>query len=360
MENKGFLTKQIITYIGNKRKLLPYIEEHLLSAKNKIGKNKISCLDMFSGSGIVSRLMKKHSSKIVANDLEKYSEIINKCFLSNKSETNLGDLEEKKLYLTERIESGLEEGFISKLYAPQDEENISEQDRVFYTKRNAVFLDTAMKQILLLPEEDRKFFIAPLMSEASVHVNTSGIFKGFYKNKEGIGKFGGTAENALARIKGNIKLCTPIFSNFECEFEVKREDANNLVCENIDFAYLDPPYNQHPYGSNYFMLNLLADYKEPREISSVSGIPKDWNRSSFNRKAEAEKSLFSIVERLDAKLILISYNSEGFVSLERFKEKLSTLGRLSSQEIIYDAFKGSRNLSGRDLKVKEFLFLLEK
>jgi len=32
---------------------------------------------------------------------------------------------------------------------------------------------------------------------------------------------------------------------------------------------LDPPYNQHPYGSNYFMLNLLADYREPADVSAV-------------------------------------------------------------------------------------------
>ena len=35
---------------------------------------------------------------------------------------------------------------------------------------------------------------------------------------------------------------------------------------------LDPPYNQHPYGSNYFMLNLICDYREPVEISAVSAI----------------------------------------------------------------------------------------
>ena len=53
----------------------------------------------------------------------------------------------------------------------------------------------------------------------------------------------------------------------------------------VDVAYLDPPYNQHPYGSNYFMLNLLASGREPaaEELSQVSGIPKNWNRSHYNK-----------------------------------------------------------------------------
>ena len=35
----------------------------------------------------------------------------------------------------------------------------------------------------------------------------------------------------------------------------------------LDLVYLDPPYNQHPYGSNYFMLNLLVDYRAPLKPS---------------------------------------------------------------------------------------------
>ncbi|MDR0684304.1 MAG: DNA adenine methylase [Spirochaetaceae bacterium] len=38
-------------------------------------------------------------------------------------------------------------------------------------------------------------------------------------------------------------------------------DSNKIInnIPEVDLAYLDPPYNQHPYGSNYFMLNLILD-----------------------------------------------------------------------------------------------------
>ena len=71
-ENNEFLTTQIITYIGNKRSLLARIENEIFEVKKEIGKQKLVCADLFSGSGIVARMMKKHSEKLIANDLEKY------------------------------------------------------------------------------------------------------------------------------------------------------------------------------------------------------------------------------------------------------------------------------------------------
>jgi adenine-specific DNA-methyltransferase len=133
----------------------------------------------------------------------------------------------------------------------------------------------------------RPFFLAPLLSEASIHSNTSGVFKGFYKNREtGIGQFGGRNRDALARIKGEIRLPFPVFSNFDCDYVIYGGDSNEVVrgAPEVDLAYLDPPYNQHPFGSNYFMLNLIAEYKAPAALSPASGIPPDWNRSVYNKK----------------------------------------------------------------------------
>ena len=83
-ENPKYLTDQIITYIGNKRSLLPFISEAVKSVKKELSKEKISILDMFAGSGIVSRMIKSHSSILMSNDLETYSRVSSECYLSNK------------------------------------------------------------------------------------------------------------------------------------------------------------------------------------------------------------------------------------------------------------------------------------
>jgi adenine-specific DNA-methyltransferase len=253
-------------------------------------------------------------------------------------------------------------GFISELYAPQADDNIQYGERVFYTRRNAVFLDTFCRALVATPIELRPFVLAPVLAQASMYANTSGVFKGFYKNKDGVGQFGGAAKNALTRIKRNIEIQAPVFSNFSCVVYLHNTDANALVRElgPVDVAYFDPPYNQHPYGSNYFMLNLLCNYQRPHEISSVSGIPTDWNRSLYNKRQHAEAALFDAVENVKAKLVLISYNSEGFVAHDRFLSELVSLGDVSVMDTKYNTFRGCRNLSGRDIHVTENLYLIDK
>lgn len=202
-----------------------------------------------------------------------------------------------------------------------------------------------------------------LLYEASVKNNTGGVFKGFYKNsKTNIGQFGGNGRNALTRILSDINIQKPVFSNYECKVHVLQGDSN-LICKTlpeVDLAYLDPPYNQHPYGSNYFMLNLINNYKEPETISKVSGIPTDWNKSTYNKKAEALRSLKELCQNLNSKYILISFNSEGFVSYEEMTTMLESMGDVKTFDHKYNVFRACRNLKDRDIHVFEYLFLLKK
>lgn len=362
MENEEYLTKQIITYIGNKRSLLPFIGNAVDEVKKRLGKSKLTFFDVFSGSGIVARFLKQHSQTIYANDLEDYSYLINKCYLSNRSTIDWNLLESTLIDVKQRIKKEWKEGFITDLYAPKDENDINKYDRVFYTRRNAMYIDTARSIIETLPQKLKKYFLAPLLYEASVHNNTSGVFKGFYKNHEGIGQFGGHGKNALTRIMKDICLELPVFSNFECEYKVTQMDAARAVksIQEIDLAYMDPPYNQHPYGSNYFILNLIANNKKPLSFSRVSGIPDDWNRSLYNKRQSAQNELFSTVQACPAKFILISYNSEGFVKYNDFINFLSKIGKVTSFETVYNTFRACRNLRNRAAKIAEYLFLLEK
>jgi adenine-specific DNA-methyltransferase len=361
-ENPAYLTEQLITYIGNKRLLLDLIGQGLAIVKNRINQKKIIIADLFSGSGVVSRYCKQHASKLITNDLEDYCKVINKCYLSNSTNRSCTEINKAYNWITHELSKELKRGFISDLYSPADENNIVPSDRVFYTNRNAKFLDTARMLIGEMPSHLQFFFLAPLLSEASIHANTSGVFKGFYKSKDGIGQYGGAGRNALSRIMKDIKICKPIFSRFDCDVDIHQCDANALAKElkRIDVTYLDPPYNQHPYGSNYFMLNLLTNYQRPNKISKISGIPIEWNRSQYNAKKEAGNSLFNLISECDSKFFLISYNSEGFIDYETFKSTLNKIGTLTILETPYNAFRGSRNLANRSIHVTEFLYLLEK
>lgn len=363
-ENEKFLTEQIITYIGNKRSLLSFIGTAIDYVKADLNKEKLSTVDIFSGSGVVSRYLKQHSSHLITNDLEDYSTVINKCYLTNKTEVDNKELNRYYRFLTNRLNNQpLKRGFIAEMYAPQNDQNIQKGERVFFTTRNAMYLDTARQLLEEIPEPYKTYFMGPLLYEASVHNNTSGVFKGFYKNsKTGIGQYGGDGQNALTRILADIKIKKPIFSNFNCDVTVYQEDANILAekLPEVDLVYMDPPYNQHPYGSNYFMLNVLNSYQRPAEVSEVSGIPKKWNKSKYNKKKEAKNSMFDLCNKLNAKYLLISFSSDGFIKKDEMVEMLSTLGEVKVLDKDYNTFRGCRNLNNRDIHIKEFLYLVKK
>ncbi len=363
-ENQDYLSRQLITYIGNKRALLGPISSAVERVKRRLGKSRLRVLDAFSGSGVVSRLLKAHSSLLIVNDFEDYAAVISRCFLANRSEVNFPALNRVVADLNAKVDTvDLPRGFIEELYAPKDDAHITPKDRVFYTKANARRLDNYRRLIETVPDTMRDLLLGPLLSEASIHANTAGVFKGFYKNrKTGVGQFGGTGSDALTRILGTIMLEVPVLSKYECEYQVYQEDANTLAprLKELDLAYIDPPYNQHPYGSNYFMLNLLVRYKRPERISRVSGIPTDWRRSGYNVRARALPLLSELLESISASFLLISFNNEGFISPDEMRSLLAKLGSVDVFETRYNAFRGSRNLNNRPIHVTEQLFLVER
>ena len=299
VEDPDYLSRQLVTYIGNKRALLGNIGLAVERVKTRLGKRKLRALDAFAGSGVVSRFLKAHCAYLASNDIEDYADVLARCHLANRSEVDLRELSARVAELNARVDTApLPRGFIEELYAPADEANITPRDRVFYTKANARRLDNYRRSLDTLPETQRIMLLGPLLSRASVHANTAGVFKGFYKDRRTqAGQFGGSGSDALGRILGAIVLDVPVLSRFECEIEVFTRDANALArtLRDLDVAYLDPPYNQHPYGSNYFMLNLIANYRRPAEVSAVAGIPTDWQRSGYNVRSRSLPLLSAVV-----------------------------------------------------------------
>lgn len=363
-EEPEYLERQLITYIGNKRALLGPIGQAVEQVKRRLGNRPMRSFDAFAGSGVVSRFLKAHSSYVCSNDLEDYAAVTGRCYLSNRSSIDWKSLNSCVADLNAQVHTcGLEQGFIQELYAPRNDDAISPEDRVFYTRGNAQRLDNYRRLIELAPIGFRDLLLGPLLSRASIHANTAGVFKGFYKNKHtGLGQFGGSGSDALVRITGQITLEAPILSRFECEYEVLQEDANAAARsqKGLDLTYVDPPYNQHPYGSNYFMLNLLVRYERPSEVSQVSGIPTNWRRSGYNVRARSLPLLRDLLESVDSRFLLVSFNNEGFISPPEMREMLERLGKVTLFETAYNAFRGSRNFNNRSIHVTEQLFLVER
>ncbi|WP_449423304.1 DNA adenine methylase [Rhodanobacter lindaniclasticus] len=91
-EDPAYLREQPITYIGNKRALLPFIRQGIETVKRRLGKQKLDVLDLFSGTGVVARSLKSQCAKLVAKRLwSAISETTNRCYLSNRSQVDVGE-----------------------------------------------------------------------------------------------------------------------------------------------------------------------------------------------------------------------------------------------------------------------------
>ena len=364
--DKAFTNQTMMTCIGNKRKFLSNIESIINEIKKSLNKKKLNMFDAFSGSGIVARMMSYHSDKLIVNDLEKYSYIINKCYLETPNKSDQikinNYIEDINKYIANP--DNLVEGIITKNYAPKNTNNIQLGERCFYTRENAMIIDTIRKYIDdKIDEKFRLYILGLLLVKASIHNNTGGVFKGFYKSKiTKIGAWGGDGENALARIKGLIQLESIIWNNEnKFDLEVHNDDTNEVIkkLNDLDLIYLDPPYNQHPYGSNYFMLNTIAKNQLGDFISSVSGIPHDWNKSNYNYKIKAVDSMKELLNigLQKSKFILLSYNDEGIITKEDW-DLIFKDYNVKKYEFLYDTYKASRNLKKRNNKVIENMYLI--
>lgn len=355
----AFIHQPMMTYLGNKRKLVKYIQEEIEKIQTRLQKPKLDLVDGFCGSVVVARAMVPYAHNLYTNDLEAYSHMMSKCFLE---EPDVGGKERVAHHIN--VMNGLPgiRGVVSENYAPRDAENIQEGERCFYTPENAQRIDAMRKYIEEQVEPElRVYCLVPLLVKASIHANTSGIFKGFYKNRAGVGCYGGEGKNALTRITRKIEVEVPVWSGVRIQPHCHNQDIQKFAEElpAVDVVYLDPPYNQHPYGSNYFMLNTIAQNKLGDGLSKVSGIPKGWNKSDYNYKQKARRALGKLLDTLKTKTkyIILSYNNEGIIGEDEMLELLQPFN-WERREIDYNAFRGSRNLAGRSKKVVEWMYLI--
>ena len=376
-----FYTKQILTYMGNKRKFITIIQSIINDIKKDLGKGReITIGEGFSGSGILSRLFKNNSNTIYVNDIAGYSNTINKCYLStlNKSQIKIihSFIDKANLFVKQIIDNNGYDTiskthipkFIQKYWAPKSD-HIQENERVYFTSLNGKLIDAYMYFILkYVPNNIRHYLLAPLLVQCSIHNNTSGHFSAFYKDKQGIGSYGGSKNIDLNRITKPITIPYPILSNHKCNVNITQMDTNDWVknIPELDLVYYDPPYNKHPYCIYYFLLDIINNWDTTITIPETNrGQPKNWNQSKYCSIKYATKTFQELIKNTSAKYILLSYNDGGIISLQKIQEILTKYGKVSTIPVdhkTYNKMKGIANYKRKNenVQVKEFLWLLKK
>jgi adenine-specific DNA-methyltransferase len=350
-----YLYSQLIPYIGNKRKLLPLVAEAL----DLTGVGKGTFVDLMTGTTVVSRLAKTLGFRVLANDWEPYSHQIALGTVALNDPPAFADLGGVQQVFEHLNGLAPIDGYVAQHLCPGDDDNPDpERERMFFTRNNGGRIDAVREQIAqwstdgTLSERERAYIFASLVYAVSYVSNTSGVFKGFHHG------WGGKTSTALYRILSELTLQPPVLLDNGQENVATRTDAQTLagelqdrLGERPDVVYLDPPYNQHPYGSNYHVLNTVVLWDKPPLNPSIlvdgkqhdkSAIRKDWRterRSPYNHEKRAHDALKDLVGAIDARYLLMSYSTDGNIPLDGLLVTLAERGRL---DVVANPYKRYR------------------
>jgi adenine-specific DNA-methyltransferase len=381
-----YASTKLIAYIGNKRALLPFLRAVFdeLAEAHPIR----SFLDPFAGSGSVSRLARCLGYRVMANDAEEYSRAVNECWLGIPAETasslfaEEGGIGEALAQVNrchpsreDEAPAGLRiEPYIARHYAPAATDTADWRcERLFYTHENAVFLDRVRSYIEHIrpagvegrAAQERALLVGCLVYEAATHANTSGVFKAYHKG------FGGHGKDALGRIMSPMELEFPLLWP-GAPAEIGCGDALRFCAGRpADLCYLDPPYNQHQYGSNYHLLNTIARWdqapvsEERHDDGSLvqkAGIPPAWmeSRSDFCSRVKAPAAFLELFDSIDARCILLSYNSEGIVPVAELYDMLARKADVELRSVGYVKYRGGKQSAARLVHNREILFVARR
>ncbi len=338
--------KMCLNYIGSKFSLLNFI--HFVFKKETKGDVE-TVGDLFAGTGIVGLSFKQMGFRVISNDIQYYSYVINKKFICTNKLLEFNGLineipglikfsgREKISFLLSWLNNprSLEEGFIYQNYSPQGSKE-KEFERMYFSDENAKLIDTIRLKIeewykkRKILEEEYFYLLGTLLEAADKIANTASVYGAFLKKIK---------SSAKKRLELNYN---PIYVSNK-ENKVFNEDILDMLNkEKIDLLYLDPPYNARQYAPNYHILETIARYDSPKIFGKTGLRDYSKQKSNFCIKSKVKEEFKKVVKKTNAKYILLSYNNEGLMSINDVQQILSLRGRPKTFKLRYKRFKSDK------------------
>ncbi|HEX5655649.1 MAG TPA: DNA adenine methylase, partial [Polyangiales bacterium] len=111
----------------------------------------------------------------------------------------------------------------------------------------------------------------------------------------------------------------------------------------FDLVYLDPPYNQHRYLGNYHVWESLVRWDKPEVYgTAMKRVDCKEYKSDFNSRVRIEGALREIVDTVDARYLLVSFNDEGYVDRHAMMDLLRERGEVAGIEVDYKRYVGAQ------------------
>ncbi len=305
----------MIKYLGSKRRLVPVLSELFERS------GATNALDLFTGTTRVSQAFKSQGAEVTAVDATLCASTLARCYIETDARATatrrleaaiqrLNSLEGRPGYFTETF------CVRSRFFQPPNGARI---DAI----RDAIdeeYSDSPLRHVLL----------TSLLEAADRVDSTTGVQMAYVK------KWAPRSYKPL-----ELRVPTLLAGTGRALLGDACELAGALG--DFDFAYLDPPYNQHRYDCNYHIWETLIAWDAPGHygVACKRADLRDKQRSPFNSRASLPPALGRILEELNARIVVLSYNDESFCDLNTLVEMCGVRGHVEVLAFDSSALRGS-------------------
>ena len=289
-------------YLGNKYKLLDWIKRTV----DENCTNVNSFFDVFSGTGSVASAFT--DKRLVVCDMMKSNYYAALCWFSPER-IDRGKLSNIIEYYNS-FDATNEDNYMSKNFAD------TYFDKATCQKIGDIRDDVEHKFSLgIVNAREHACIITSLFYAMDRISHTCGHYDSFIRD----GKYDGTLELRMPDNDYPLNQDNHIYC-------ANSNDIANL--DEVDVAYLDPPYNSRQYCDAYHLLENVAFWKKPEVFGVAKKMDRTQMKSKYCKSVQAAVALEDLVRKLRCRYILFSYNNNGK------KLQCRSNAKLTDEEII--------------------------
>ena len=308
-----------------------------------------TAVDLFTGTTRVAQAFKRNGLSVIASDSATYSDILAKCYLeADLDKADLNSLSQKIAFLNSLPGS---RGYVT--------ENFCEKARFFQIK-NGERIDAVREELEANFKTDPEYpiLLTSLMLAADRVDSTTGQHMAYLKKWS-------------HRSGHDLELLVPdlISGTGRSILGLAEEVIDELPM--VDLLYMDPPYNQHRYFTNYHIWETLVrwDNPEPYGVAMKRIDSREAHTHSvFNQRKKMPPAFKDVITKAKAKTVVVSYNNESWVEpIDIAESLLQNHESVALLEFDYKRYIGSQigiyNKSGAKVgavgerKNKELIFI---
>lgn len=337
-----------MNYIWSKFSLLNFIYQGITDI---VDHKDYTLSDLFAGTGAVGKFFKSKWHRIIANDLQYYSYILNCNYIGNHTDLHFtwlsttipelltSEIHERKAIVCKYLNQLKgKKWFIYKNYSLWWTQG-QEFQRQYFSDENALRCDAIRDQIQRrydnknITENEYHFVLASLIEAIDKVANTASVYGAFLKQLKK------SAQKPLELKPAEYTLSSQWHTIYNM-------DINTLIkTTKHDVVYLDPPYNHRQYSGNYHILETIAKNDKPTIRWKTWMRDTSTQKSLYCSKSQVKEAFQELIDTIDANYIFLSYNDEWLMSTDDIKEIMSRRGKYGVITQEYKRFKADKTES---------------